>query len=376
MLKISNKTVAIFQPAGVVYGSEQSVLSFLSFTSFNCVCVCPSSGNFAEKLKRLKTPMENLEFNKYSFAKNPFWNILFAARVYMLLRSHRADAVIINLDTNIVIITILCRLMKLPLVRYCRFEFIGPVSRLHTWCWKQCRLIIAPSECVLSQLDIWKSDVRASIPTKRIYDSVEISSQDTSNRPSEMMFDRKHICFVGRIDRNKGIHLLLQGMSLLKEDHSDLDVVIIGAHDNSPAGALYCNELLALIERYDLGGRVKMLGYREHPQKYMKYADVLVLPSYSESLGMVLLESWLTGTPTVASNVSGCNEITKLSNGGMLFEVGNVDDLSNKIDTMLLSQAEWNLKAQSASQWVNSCCNPKVYSSQLDECIKEIIGES
>ena len=66
----------------------------------------------------------------------------------------------------------------------------------------------------------------------------------------------------------------------------------------------------------------------------MNAADFLVLPSHSEGLGLVLLESLACEVPVIASNTGGCPEIVKDHHSGILIKPKSIDSLSGAIDHM------------------------------------------
>ncbi len=81
-------------------------------------------------------------------------------------------------------------------------------------------------------------------------------------------------------------------------------------------------------------GNITFLGRRSDLPSLMKSADVFVLSSHWEGFGLVVVEAAATGTPVVASNVTGLNEV--VSNiGGILFNPGDEEDLATKIANVL-----------------------------------------
>ena len=70
-------------------------------------------------------------------------------------------------------------------------------------------------------------------------------------------------------------------------------------------------------------------------------ASVTVVPSvFYEPLGFVIMESFRSGTPVVASNIGGIPELVEDSYNGRLFEAGNVVELKNILQTLLQNPAE------------------------------------
>lgn len=119
------------------------------------------------------------------------------------------------------------------------------------------------------------------------------------------------ILFVGRIEPLKGLDTLLRAVKLLARrccTLQDFTVVIIGG--DSPAEGTRNREmerLMALCDRLGLQDLVTFLGKRGQDvlPYYYAAADVVVMPSYYESFGMVALEAMACGTPVVASKVGG-----------------------------------------------------------------------
>lgn len=373
-MESKNSDVLIFHPAKDIYGSERSLISFLTYTTINALCVCPADGPLSDVMYRLEVPTVGMEMNKYSFRQNPAWNFLFFIRVLRLVRSTRPSAIIINLDTNVVILTFISWLCSIPLIRFARFEFDPPQKRLPAWCWRQCSRIIAPSRHVQSQIQDWlgkTSDGNQS--AEFIYDSIEMQVGNRTNltqEPDHHDFENiEYVCFVGRIDPNKDILTLLTAFDALNVSYPALKLVIVGDHNGTDEGKEHYRDILQAVESLKMSDRVTFVGYSKSPRHIIRHSKALVLPSASESLGIVLLESWAEGVPTLASNVAGCRETTSLSGGGLLFEHGNHSDLAAKMTTLMDDESHWKANALKAQSWVSVNCNAKSYCHKLEEII-------
>jgi glycosyltransferase involved in cell wall biosynthesis len=94
--------------------------------------------------------------------------------------------------------------------------------------------------------------------------------------------------YVGRIDQNKGCKELFEYFqAYLKDRAGRLSLVLIG------------NSLLPIPDH----PRIRHLGFVDDTDKFdaMAAADVLMMPSYFESLSMVALEAWALGRPVLAN---------------------------------------------------------------------------
>jgi len=110
--------------------------------------------------------------------------------------------------------------------------------------------------------------------------------------------------WVGRMVPVKGLEVLLEGWRLLLPRVSGARLVLVG---EGPDLASLRNQ----TARLGLGNSVTFAGPRPHSElpDWYRAADVTVLPSLSEGIPNILLESLACGTPFVASDVGGVREL-------------------------------------------------------------------
>ena len=75
-------------------------------------------------------------------------------------------------------------------------------------------------------------------------------------------------------------------------------------------------------------------GYWKWPE-WLQAIDIFVLPSQSEALSNSLLEAMACGCCPVASRVGGTPELIRHGENGMLFEAGDVEQLSDVLETLV-----------------------------------------
>ena len=116
--------------------------------------------------------------------------------------------------------------------------------------------------------------------------------------------DRPVVLWVGRLVPVKAVDTLLRAVALLREQHPSLVLCLVG--EGPEAGTLR-----ALSGQLGLESLVRWLGAVAHDDlpDWYRAADVTVLPSLSEGVPNVLLESVACGTPFVASRVGSIPEI-------------------------------------------------------------------
>jgi len=114
--------------------------------------------------------------------------------------------------------------------------------------------------------------------------------------------DVANICFVGRIEIQKGLDHLLRAFSILKAGGNPVTLSIVGdGQQREP--------LEKLAHSLELGDHVFFTGSAHDVLKYYQSALIFVLPSLSEGMSSSLLEAMSCGLPVVVTTVGGNREI-------------------------------------------------------------------
>ena len=145
------------------------------------------------------------------------------------------------------------------------------------------------------------------------------------NRPKEIDKNNVALGFLGRLNQNKGIEDFIEALNSIDLNENNL-TVNIGGYGNSE----YINKLVKSTEGKNRTC-VNFLGYVEDREKFFNEVDIFVFPSYSEGLGLVLLEAMSYSKICITRDVKPMN--TYIDTGsGYLFN--NVDSL---IETLNLA---------------------------------------
>src|SRR2546428_12442019 len=133
--------------------------------------------------------------------------------------------------------------------------------------------------------------------------------------------DAPVVVFAGRLERLKGTEIVIRALALLAgaSEPSDRPVlIIIGADSHNGASESRASggeraRLEALTRALGVASQVRFLGSIDQAAlaRYLSLAAVCVVPSYSESFGLVALEASACGTPVVAARVGGVPAIVR-----------------------------------------------------------------
>jgi 1,2-diacylglycerol 3-alpha-glucosyltransferase len=137
------------------------------------------------------------------------------------------------------------------------------------------------------------------------------------------------ILFVGRLDKEKNIDVLIRAGSLLKEK-ADFHMVIVGQGKE-------INSLKKLAGKLGLSPQTTFTGYLPKEDLPFIYttADVFVIPSIAELQSLVTMEAMASGLPIIAADAVALPHLVHNNQNGFLFKPGDEYDFSEKLLILL-----------------------------------------
>jgi D-inositol-3-phosphate glycosyltransferase len=162
------------------------------------------------------------------------------------------------------------------------------------------------------------------------------------------------VLFVGRIQPLKGLALAIEALALLADRNgrsSKARLVVIGG-PSGPRGLEELTKAQGLIARHGLGERVTLVPPQPHEvlSTYYRAADACIVPSRSESFGMVALEAAVCGTPVVASAVGGLTTLVDHGRTGYLVGSSDAAGFAHYLGELLDDRALARLFGAAASK--------------------------
>lgn len=124
--------------------------------------------------------------------------------------------------------------------------------------------------------------------------------------------------FVGRLVADKGIKELVAAFLKLESQVRGIKLLLVGRLEPE-LDPLDEHTIQAIHE----SNSIIELGFQKDVRKYFSIANALVFPSYREGFPNVVLQAGAMGLPTIATDISGCNEIIKPGYNGILVPVKN-----------------------------------------------------
>ncbi|MEP5152401.1 glycosyltransferase family 4 protein [Planktotalea sp.] len=140
----------------------------------------------------------------------------------------------------------------------------------------------------------------------------------------------KHLLFVGRLAGVKGVPVLLDTLTSLRETHPELKVTLIGDGPERAALEARATEL-------GLGKIVDFVGYKSQTEvaETLAKTDIFVLPSFAEGVPVSLMEAMAAAVPVITTHVAGIPELVEDGTHGILTHAGDSASLSAAIDALL-----------------------------------------
>jgi glycosyltransferase involved in cell wall biosynthesis len=154
--------------------------------------------------------------------------------------------------------------------------------------------------------------------------------------------DRLRVGYIGTIQRHKGVHVLIEAFNQLTDSAAELQIY------GNPG---YAPEYYARVKDMARNPMIRFYGEVDNADigKVLSELDVIVVPSiWYENSPITIYEAKAARVPVMASNIGGMAELVRDGVTGLLFEVGNADDLAAKMrllieDHCLLERLQANI---------------------------------
>jgi len=146
---------------------------------------------------------------------------------------------------------------------------------------------------------------------------------------------------VGRLDLEKGHHILLEAAKIVIQKNPSTFFVIVG-------DGYLKNDLKSRAEQLKIEDHILLPGIIKEVPKILSVFDVFVLPSLTEGLPMALLEAMAAKKPVIASRVGAIPKVIIDNETGILIKPGNANELSKAVIDLLQDKFKADLITKNA----------------------------
>lgn len=169
-----------------------------------------------------------------------------------------------------------------------------------------------------------------ALPVTTVHNGIDLALFNPAAQAPVPPSGRRTVLCVGALDANKNQRLLLQAFTRLARAHPDVDLCLVGdGPERQPLQAQAAAAGLAERVRFALNVPLAEVA------RFYAQASAFVLPSLSESFGLVLLEAGAFGLPVVASDLPSTREILTPGVNARLFGSGDAEDLAQQLAAVL-----------------------------------------
>jgi len=216
-------------------------------------------------------------------------------------------------------------------------DFWTPMQRkAQRWVCRLAHRVVANADAVRDQAEKEGYAPEKLCVIRNGLDLAKFSGASDRGLPREALGLPPHVPVVAVFSRLnhevKGIDCFLEAAARVAPIHRDVRFVVVGDGPLRPG-------LEALARRLGLGDRVRFAGFRSDVGETMAAVSIAVIPSHSEGLSNVLLESMAASLPVIATRVGGTPEVVEHEQSGLLVPPRDPAALARAIGSLLSDPA-------------------------------------
>lgn len=203
-------------------------------------------------------------------------------------------------------------------------------------------------------------------------------ARSTARRELGIAPEAKVVLYAGSFDPRSGIETLVRAVSLSAVPKADLKLIIGGGWRAGESDGKERDRIGSIVEELGLSDITSFRGglSRDILPAYYAAADVCVVPSHYEPLGLVALEAMACGTPVIASSVGGLKYTVVPQETGLLAPPKNEAVFADAIDR-LLGDSLWRQQlGHTARQRVETYFSWDRIASQLSQLYTQLLQQS
>lgn len=231
-------------------------------------------------------------------------------------------------------------------------------SRVFADSTSQCRFLSGEGVVLADEICVLGSGSIAGVDLKRFHPDLACRKQlrlQIGTNADVCVF-----LFVGRLTKDKGVFDLIKAFRGLASKVRFIELWVVGPDEDA---------LLKVLKEAsaECPAPIRWFGATPTPEKFMVAADVLLLPSYREGFGSVIIEGAACGIPTIAYRIDGVIDAVVEGEGGLLVEVGQPLVFASAMQRLVFNKARrLRLGRQALERVVRDFSSEKITKAWLE----------
>lgn len=332
---LKNRTNIMILITQLEYAGAQkvaiSIAKYLHSEGFNVIlCSFYDKYNIYDELKRVlpftlinlkaKNPNKSLIINIFSFVRS-------IINLFLILKKNDIKIIQTHTHYSNIIGPIIGRLAKVPICITTQHSMMGGFPKWFLYL-----------DSVINNSNLVDKMVAVSEETKNfclniegiLKDKIETINNGINIDVNKMNIISKEllckefgissstliIVTIARLHKDKGHKFLIDAMASILNQRQDVVLFLVGEGEER-------KEIENRIQQLKIVNNIRLLGWQRDIQKILSIANIFILPSLYESLGIAILEAMMAKVPVIATNVGGIPSLVDNLKTGILIPSGN-----------------------------------------------------
>ena len=262
--------------------------------------------------------------------------MLCASQLLSETRKHNVEHVHVHSCANSALVAAFCRLLGGPtysLTLHNPLMVFGPNQRLK---WRHAAFAIVITQILMEEV---KQELAGDLPPRVEIAPMGVDLEKFQRQSAYRPWTGEGPCRIfccGRLHPAKCHDVLIQAVGLLRDRGHDVHLVIAG-EDLETKQASYRKKLEEQIVAQDLSDRVKLIGSvsEERIRDELERAHLFSLASWSEPLGVAIMEAMSMSVPVVVTAAGGVGELVTDGESGVMVQPLDVEWLAQGIEKVM-----------------------------------------
>jgi glycosyltransferase involved in cell wall biosynthesis len=189
-------------------------------------------------------------------------------------------------------------------------------------------------------------DDEKNYPSQVKKEKLHFVENPLSFKISDVTFEQKKniVLSLGRVTKAKGIDTLIYAWERIKDDVNDWKLQIVGDGEDK-------EEFVKLVQKLDIHNIEFIDGTTNIKLLYEK-AKIFIIPSIAEGFGMTIIEAMACKSCVISSKTTGGNKLIDDKKTGLLFDIGDSEELSAQITDLIEDKQKREKLANNSFEYV------------------------